>query len=117
VTPRYAKLHDSAGAVFGWENMELISGGFAWGRHPRIGTFQSHGSVDTNPARVERRTWREGGRGGCQRLEQQLYQHVPPVGLVFSLRQHQPDGITATALQVSAGFDSPAAAVEWRGYP
>lgn len=51
VTPRYAKLHDSAGAVFGWENMELISGGFAWGRHPRIGTFQSHGSVDTNPAR------------------------------------------------------------------
>lgn len=27
VTPRYAKLHDSAGAVFGWENMELISGG------------------------------------------------------------------------------------------
>lgn len=26
VTPRYAKLHDTNGAVFGWENMELISG-------------------------------------------------------------------------------------------
>lgn len=25
VTPRYAKLRDSAGSVFGWENMELIS--------------------------------------------------------------------------------------------
>jgi len=25
VTPRYAKLRDSAGAVFGWENVELIS--------------------------------------------------------------------------------------------
>ncbi len=25
VTPRYAKLRDSAGAVFGWENLELIS--------------------------------------------------------------------------------------------
>lgn len=25
VTPRYAKLHDTNGAVFGWENMELIS--------------------------------------------------------------------------------------------
>jgi dihydropyrimidine dehydrogenase (NADP+) len=27
VTPRYAKLFDTNGAVFGWENMELISGG------------------------------------------------------------------------------------------
>jgi hypothetical protein len=26
VTPRYAKLLDSKGSVFGWENMELISG-------------------------------------------------------------------------------------------
>jgi hypothetical protein len=26
VTPRYAKLLDSSGEVFGWENMELISG-------------------------------------------------------------------------------------------
>lgn len=26
VTPRYAKLLDSKGEVFGWENMELISG-------------------------------------------------------------------------------------------
>jgi dihydropyrimidine dehydrogenase (NADP+) len=25
VTPRYAKLRDSSGSVFGWENMELIS--------------------------------------------------------------------------------------------
>jgi hypothetical protein len=25
VTPRYAKLRDSAGSVFGWENIELIS--------------------------------------------------------------------------------------------
>jgi dihydropyrimidine dehydrogenase (NADP+) len=25
VTPRYAKLRDTAGSVFGWENMELIS--------------------------------------------------------------------------------------------
>lgn len=35
VTPRYAKLHDSAGSVFGWENMELISG-----RGPRHSTAQ-----------------------------------------------------------------------------
>jgi hypothetical protein len=26
VTPRYAKLLDSKGEVFGWENFELISG-------------------------------------------------------------------------------------------
>jgi len=26
VTPRYGKLVDTAGRVFGWENMELISG-------------------------------------------------------------------------------------------
>jgi dihydroorotate dehydrogenase len=25
VTPRYAKLRDASGAVFGWENIELIS--------------------------------------------------------------------------------------------
>ena len=25
VTPRYAKLRDGSGAVFGWENIELIS--------------------------------------------------------------------------------------------
>lgn len=25
VTPRYAKLRDSNGSVFGWENIELIS--------------------------------------------------------------------------------------------
>lgn len=25
VTPRYAKLRDTAGKVFGWENFELIS--------------------------------------------------------------------------------------------
>jgi hypothetical protein len=44
VTPRYAKLRDGSGAVFGWENIELISdrwggpgrggrgggGGFGW---------------------------------------------------------------------------------------
>jgi dihydroorotate dehydrogenase len=35
VTPRYAKLRDASGAVFGWENIELISdrlGGRGWGR-------------------------------------------------------------------------------------
>lgn len=30
VTPRYAKLRDASGAVFGWENIELISD--RWGR-------------------------------------------------------------------------------------
>jgi hypothetical protein len=29
VTPRYAKLLDSKGEVFGWENFELISGAHA----------------------------------------------------------------------------------------
>jgi dihydropyrimidine dehydrogenase (NADP+) len=33
VTPRYAKLRDTSGAVFGWENIELISD--RWGHSVR----------------------------------------------------------------------------------
>jgi hypothetical protein len=62
VTPRYAKLLDSAGEVFGWENMELISGAAAAAAAAAAGVCGSAGDAQlprpacgAGRARVEQR--------------------------------------------------------------